>query len=99
VATLATSLLVVAAVAQPLNGPVFVLDGILIGASDLGYLARAMAVSFAGFLPLVAAVWWLDAGVAWLWWALVGFMGLRLATLWRRWCTDDWMVLGARDAG
>ena len=30
---------------QPLNGFVFALDGVLIGASDTGFLARAMLAS------------------------------------------------------
>lgn len=90
-----TALLVVAGLTQPVNGPVFVLDGILIGAGDMRYLAKAMALSFAGYLPLVGAVWWLDAGVTWLWVALGGFMVLRLVTLGLRWRGDRWLVLGA----
>ncbi len=43
----------VVALVQPLNAVVFVLDGIFIGANDMGYLFAAMAAaSFLFFLPL-----------------------------------------------
>ena len=64
------------AVLQPLNGVVFVLDGILIGAGDLRFLAWAMAGAAAVFVPAAAAVAALDAGIGWLWAAL----GLLMVT-------------------
>ena len=42
---LATFLLIHVGVNQPMNGVAFVLDGILIGAGDLRFLARATAVA------------------------------------------------------
>ena len=57
--------LLVAAVAQPLAGIVFVLDGVLIGAGDAVYLAWAQLVTLALFAP---AAWLVgDNGLAWLW--------------------------------
>lgn len=66
----AFSLLVVAAL-QPLNAYVFVLDGVLIGAGDHRYLAWAgVVVGLFVFLPAVAAVVPLGAGLAGLWGAI-----------------------------
>ena len=44
------------------------LDGVLIGAGDAGYLALAMLVATIGvFVPAAIAVFTLDAGLLWLW--------------------------------
>ena len=91
----AASLLVIAGVLQPVNGAVFVLDGTLIGAGDMRWLAVAMAMSLAGFVPAVWAVLATDAGIAWLWAALGWFMALRLVTLALRWRGDRWAITGA----
>jgi putative MATE family efflux protein len=90
----AGTLLVVAAAQQPVNGVVFVLDGLLIGAGDLGYLAVAMLVGLAVFVPAALAVLVLDLGVVWLWAALGLFMVSRLATLGLRWRGAAWAVTG-----
>ncbi len=86
--------LLVAAVAQPLAGIVFVLDGVLIGAGDAVYLAWAQLVTLALFAP---AAWLVgDNGLAWLWGAFgVFFMGGRAVTLLLRARGDRWMRLGA----
>ncbi len=42
-------------VLQPLNGFVFALDGVLMGASDTGFLARAMLASVMVAAAVVAA--------------------------------------------
>ncbi len=88
VAELAASLLLVAALLQPVNGAVFVLDGLLIGAGDIGYLAVAM-------VPAAVAVAVTGAGVTWLWAALGLFMVTRLVTLGLRWHGTRWAVTGA----
>ena len=88
-------LLVFVAVMQPLNGVVFVLDGLLIGAGDLRYLAGAMVVSFVAFLPCALAVLALGLGIGWLWAALIVFMVARMVTLGVRWAGDRWAVTGA----
>ena len=80
---------------QLVNGVVFVLDGVLIGAGDLAYLGRAMAFSTAVFAPLAVAVALLDAGIGWLWAALTVFLAVRAATLVLRWLGDAWSVPGA----
>jgi putative MATE family efflux protein len=88
--------LLVAAVAQPLAGVVFVLDGVLIGAGDGRYLAWAGLVVLAAFAP---AAWLaVSAGgtLVWLWVAFaIAFMGGRGVVLVRRAATDAWMRLGA----
>jgi putative MATE family efflux protein len=92
--TLVPALLVVAAI-QPLSGVVFVLDGVLIGAGDGAYLAKAGLVVLAAYAPLALAVGWADAGFTWLWVVYGGFILARLVTLWRRQRGTTWMVLGA----
>jgi putative MATE family efflux protein len=89
-------LLVFVAITQPLNGAVFVLDGLLIGAGDLRFLARAMAVSFVAFVPCALAVLAFGGGIGWLWAALTVFMAVRAATLGWRWAQGGWAVTGGR---
>ncbi len=88
------SVMVWVALTQPLNGYVFALDGILIGAGDMTYLGRTMMVSAAVFA--VEAWWLLDSGrdLNWLWAAISVFMATRALFLWRRWRSDRWLVLG-----
>ena len=50
------------ALMQPLNGAVFALDGILIGASDGPYIAASMVAAFAACAAALAAVWTGDWG-------------------------------------
>ena len=87
--------LLVAAVAQPVAGIVFVLDGVLIGAGDAVYLAWAQLVTLALFAP---AAWLVGGhGLVWLWAAFsVCFMGGRAVTLLVRAHGDRWMRLGAQ---
>jgi putative MATE family efflux protein len=100
--------LVVVALGQPLSGFVFVVDGVLIGAGDGPWLARAMLGTLAAYLPVVLAVhvagdWLLEGGttegqvnaVTWLWIAFTLFMSVRASLMWARVRTDRWMVTGA----
>ncbi len=89
------AVLIWVAVTQPLNGYVFALDGILIGAGDLRYLGRTMAVTAVVFTLLALVLMWTEQGLNRLWAALVLFMTLRAVALWARWRTDRWIVLGA----
>ncbi len=95
VLTLAAFLLWFVAVLQPVNGAVFVLDGLLIGAGDLRFLAWAMVGAMAVFVPAAAAVLVLGLGIGWLWVAIGLFMLARLAGLGWRYRSDGWLVLGA----
>ncbi len=96
VAGLAATLLVWVALLQPVNGLVFVLDGLLIGAGDMRFLAGAMWIAFAAFAPAALAVAIGGLSIQWLWAALALLMGVRLLVLALRWHTDRWIVLGAR---
>jgi putative MATE family efflux protein len=82
------------AVLQPINGVVFALDGLLIGAGDQRYLAWSMVMALACFAPAAGAVLVLDLGIGWLWAALGVLMAARLATLLVRWRGDRWAVPG-----
>ncbi|MGH9116336.1 MAG: MATE family efflux transporter [Acidimicrobiales bacterium] len=80
---------------QPVNAVVFVLDGVLIGAGDMRFLARAMAAATAVFVVGAAAVLVLDLGVGWLWAAIGAWMFARLVALSARYVGGRWMVTGA----
>lgn len=87
--------LVVVALIQPLSGLVFVLDGVLIGAGDGAYLAKAGLVVLIVYAPLAYLVWQHNAGLTWLWAAYGAFIAARLVTLYARQRSDHWLVLGA----
>jgi putative MATE family efflux protein len=89
------SVVVVVALLQVVAGPVFVLDGVLIGAGDGRYLAVAGVLTLVAFLPLAALVHARSAGLVALWWAFGGFMLARLLTLLARERSSDWLVTGA----
>ena len=69
------------ALMQPLNGAVFALDGILIGASDGAYLALSMVVAFVVFAVALAVVSWADWGVRGVWAALTVLIVTRLVLM------------------
>ena len=96
--------LVVVALGQPLSGFVFVVDGVLIGAGDGRWLAKAMAATLVLYLPL--ATWvhvsgdqLLDRGAPWavgvLWMVFTAFMAIRAGFFWWRIRGDAWAVTGA----
>ena len=87
--------LIVVAVATPLAGIVYVLDGVLIGAGDARYLALAGVLALLAYVPLALIVRHEQAGLVWLWVAYTGYVVARLLTLVLRARTDAWMRLGA----
>lgn len=100
--------LIIVALSQPMSGYAFVIDGVLIGAGDGTWLARAMLGNFLAYLPLILGVhlmgdWLLEDGstrgynnaVTWLWLAFTAFMAIRGVLMWARVRTDRWMVVGA----
>jgi putative MATE family efflux protein len=95
VLSLAAFLLWIVAVMQPVNGVVFVLDGVLIGASDLRYMAIAMTGAAAVFAIGGALVLGFGLGIGWLWATLAAFMLARLVGLGLRFRTGAWAVPGA----
>jgi Na+-driven multidrug efflux pump len=89
--------LLAAAVFQPVAGVVFVLDGVLIGAGDGRYLARAgtWVLALAAPAILAAATLGDSAGLVAVWVAFgLTFMGGRAWLLLRRARGDAWMVTG-----
>jgi len=92
--------LVVAALGQPVAGVVFVLDGVLIGAGDGRYLARAGLVTLVAYAPVVLACAVASAGLVAIWVSFAAvFMGARLVVLVRRARGDTWLVTGAAITG
>ncbi|WP_329382337.1 MATE family efflux transporter [Streptomyces sp. NBC_01351] len=87
--------LLVVAVSQPVCGVVFVLDGVLMGAGDGRYLAWAMLLTLALFIPAALLVPALGGGLTALWWALTLMMLVRMATLQLRARSGRWLVAGA----
>jgi putative MATE family efflux protein len=100
VSALVQPALLVLAVAQPVAGVVFVLDGVLMGANDARYLAIAGGLNLVPFLP---ALWIISAtgidGALGLLWLAVAFFGVyllaRLGTLGWRVRTDRWTTVEA----
>ncbi|MFJ4254476.1 MATE family efflux transporter [Microbacterium sp. NPDC090003] len=99
IAALVQPALLVLAVAQPIAGVVFVLDGVLMGANDARYLALAGGLTLVPFLP---TLWIISAlgvdGASGLIWLSVAFFGVyllaRLATLGWRVRSGRWMTAG-----
>jgi putative MATE family efflux protein len=90
-----TPVLLVAAVAQPVAGVVFVLDGVLIGAGDGRYLGWAGLAVLAVYAPAVLATAHVTGGLVAVWVAFAGvFMGARLLVLTRRASGKAWLVTG-----
>ena len=69
------------ALLQPLNGLVFVWDGIYMGAEDFRYLAGAMLLSAGSAATVLLLVPTLGWGLAGVWWGIATLMGVRLLTL------------------
>jgi putative MATE family efflux protein len=92
---LTSFLLLFVAALQPLNSVAFVLDGLLIGAGDLTYLARAMVVAALAFAAAAGLVLVLGLGIGWLWVAIGVFMSARALPLLARWRSGAWAVAGA----
>jgi Na+-driven multidrug efflux pump len=95
VAADAMRVLIVVAILQPINGIVFVLDGVLIGAGDLRFLAKAMAASSIVFVPAALLVLWRDESLVALWGALALLMMVRLTGNMARFVSSAWQVVGA----
>lgn len=100
IAALVQPALIVLAVAQPVCGVVFVLDGVLIGAGDAKYLAIVGVLNLVPFVPALVLIAVLHpvgaAGLAWLALAFFGvYMLARLLTLGWRVRGSAWMTAGA----
>jgi putative MATE family efflux protein len=78
---------------QPLAGVVFALDGVLMGAGDVGYL-RTVTIGSAvlGFLPLSLVALPLGWGLVGVWAGLTLFVVLRLVGVGLRVAGDRWLT-------
>ncbi|MFT4219302.1 MAG: MATE family efflux transporter [Microbacterium sp.] len=99
-AALVQPALIVLAVAQPLCGLVFVLDGVLMGAGDGRYLAIVGVLNLVPFVPVLVVIAALHPVGAWgLAWVAVAFFGVymlaRLVGLGWRVRGRAWMSVSA----
>ena len=79
----------------PSGAVVFALDGILIGAGDTRFVAAAMVLSLAAFVPVVLSASAFGWGVVGVWAAIHVLMAARLATTAWRFAGRRWAVVGA----
>jgi putative MATE family efflux protein len=82
------------ALMQPLNGAVFALDGILIGAGDGRFLMWSMVFAFATSALVSLAALAFDWGIVGVWSALVVLICVRLALMLWRFRGRRWLVTG-----
>jgi Na+-driven multidrug efflux pump len=82
------------ALMQPLNGAVFALDGILIGAGDGPFLALSMAVAFVACAAVLLVALGGDWGIRGVWAALVVLILVRLTAMLARFRRGRWLVTG-----
>ena len=88
--------LIIAGLTQVIAGPVFVLDGVLMGANDARYLAIAGGINLIPYVPFLALLGWLAPSGSWGLAALaagyfVVFTGARFVTLARRVRGEAWL--------
>jgi len=95
VAAIAAFLYIHIALLMPMSAVCWVLDGVLIGAGDLAFLARAMIVTALGFGGAALLVGALDLGIGWVWGAFWVAQTIRFTQLTWRWRGDEWAVPGA----
>jgi putative MATE family efflux protein len=88
---LAAGVILLVAVFQPLNGMVFVLDGLLIGARDTRFLMWAMLI---GALGIFVPISWMSLHWGWgligIWSGVGALMSWRLITLLYRFFSRKW---------
>jgi putative MATE family efflux protein len=82
------------ALMQPLNGAVFALDGILIGASDGPFLAGSMVAAFGACAVVLLAALAGDWGIRGVWAALLVLILVRLSLMATRFRRRRWLVTG-----
>jgi putative MATE family efflux protein len=90
VVSLATGLLIWIGLLQPVGAIAFTLDGILIGASDTGFLALAMVGVTAVFVAVMFFVYGAGVGLWGLAAAMTIWLALRAATTWWRFKGVAW---------
>ncbi|MDQ1423094.1 MAG: hypothetical protein QOD72_592 [Acidimicrobiaceae bacterium] len=95
VAHRATGALIVLALAQPIAGIAFGLDGVLIGAGDYRFLGRAAIGNLIAFLPGAAVVIaYPAAGITGVWLAIAAWLGSRAIVNIVRFRQGGWSQVG-----
>jgi putative MATE family efflux protein len=79
---------------MPLNGAVFALDGILIGAGDTRFLMWGMLAASAVYIPVALLALANDWGILGVWFGLTGLIAVRLATCATRFVGNRWARTG-----
>jgi putative MATE family efflux protein len=79
---------------MPLNGAVFALDGILIGAGDTRFLMWGMIAAAAVYVPVALLALAYHWGIVGVWWGLTALIAVRLATCGARFAGDRWALTG-----
>ena len=80
---------------MPLNGAVFALDGILIGAGDTRFLMWGMLAAAAVYVPVALLALDQGWGIAGVWAGLAGLIVVRLLTCGARFAGQRWALTGA----
>jgi putative MATE family efflux protein len=80
---------------MPLNGVVFALDGILIGAGDTRFLMWGMLAAAAVYVPVALLALAQDWGIFGVWCGLVGLIVVRALTCGARFAGSRWALTGA----
>ena len=87
------------ALMQPLNGIVFALDGILIGAGDTRFLKWSTLFAAVGvYIPIALLSLHFGWGIVGVWCGLVGLILGRLTTCGLRFAGKRWAVTGVPEA-
>lgn len=100
VADRATAALLVVAAAQVPSAVAFVLDGVLVGAADYGFLQWSLVAGLVLFVPVALAVTaWPVLGIVGLWAGLFGWMVFRAVANSVRFRATAWATAGAPAGG
>jgi len=83
------------ALLMPVNGAVFALDGILIGAGDTRFLMWGMLSAAAVYIPVALLALDQGWGIKGVWAGLAGLILVRLATCGARFASSRWALTGA----
>jgi putative MATE family efflux protein len=83
---------------MPLNGAVFALDGILIGAGDTRFLMWGMLAASTVYIPIALLALDQGWGIVGVWSGLAALIVVRLATCGGRFLSERWALTGATRA-
>ena len=81
---------------MPVNGVLFALDGVLLGAGDLRFMRNVTVLAaLAGYLPVTLATAEFGFGLTGIWLGLSVFVWIRFGVGMARWASRRWLVGGA----